>query len=230
MALTFLQLANSVIRRTAQSTLSDVTTATGTQAIVLDLLNECQQALWNETNWHTFYTSRSFATVAGTGSYAVASDWGRTLSLLDETSNRFLEESPVRAMDENDPNNDYTGTPTSFALQGAYYRLYPIPSGVFTLRDKYYAVPTRMTVNASVTGFPVEAENCFIQYALAGVYEYLGKLEMSDRAKSNYSEQLDLARHANGRKLDRMRVMGGRGEGNPELIPPRLPPSYGQGW
>src|SRR3990167_4428268 len=128
--LTYLQLTNRALGRITQSTISDVTAATGQALIITQLLNEAQNELFTEDNWYSLYSSRSIATVASTGTYAVASDFGRSISLTDETGNRILIENYGKAFDEADPDNNKTGNPLYFCLQGGYYRIYPIPAGI----------------------------------------------------------------------------------------------------
>ena len=71
--LTYLELTNRILRRITQADITDVTTATGQALLITNFLNEAQNVLFNEENWHSLYTSRTFVTADGTAEYAVAS-------------------------------------------------------------------------------------------------------------------------------------------------------------
>ena len=96
--------------------------------------------------------------MSGTGEYAVASDFGRTLDLIDVSNNILLTEDMSRLMDGADPDGDYTGNPTHFTLQGSNYRLFPIPNGIYTIRDRYWKQPTALSTNAGTSDLPLELE------------------------------------------------------------------------
>ena len=63
---TYLALVNTILRRISQSTITDVTAATGHAKIVCDLFNEAQNALFVETNWYSLYKTRQFTTTTYT--------------------------------------------------------------------------------------------------------------------------------------------------------------------
>lgn len=227
--LTYLQLTNRVLGRITQSTISDVTAATGQALIVTQLINEAQNELFTEDNWYSLYTSRSIATVASTATYAVATDFGRSISLTDETGNRILIEDYGKAFDEVDPNNDQTGNPLFFCLQGGNYRLYPIPAGIYTLRDRYWHVPTTLAANANTSDLPIETENCILQWSLYRVLEYLNKFEAADRARIEYLNMLKKAKEMNSKMIDKMHVFTASNYGNTQLLRPQFPSGYPAG-
>jgi hypothetical protein len=226
MALSFLQLTNRVLKRITQSEITDVATATGHALIITELINEAQNALYSEANWHSLYTTSTVATVASTATVA-APTLGRIIDLIDTTNNKVLIEDVVRAIDEADPDADHTGTPTHFALQGANFVLYPIPAGVYTLRYRYWKIPTALTANANTSSLPIDCENCIIQYVLAGIHEYLKNFDASDRAWVRYKQFMTQAKKANSKVLDRMRKMEGSYYSRFGIEPVRLPSTYG---
>lgn len=225
--LTYLQLTNRVLGRITQSTISDVTAATGQALIITQLINEAQNELFTEDNWYSLYSSRSIATVASTGTYAVASDFGRNISLTDETGNRLLIEDYGKAFDEVDPDNNQTGNPRFFCLQGSNYRLYPIPAGIYTLRDRYWHVPATLATNAATSDLPIETENCIIQWSLYRVLEYLNKFEAADRARLEYVNMLKKAKEMNNKMLNKMHVFSTASRrGMSDTTPAQFPSDY----
>ena len=226
--LSYLELTNRVLRRITQSEITDVSTATGHAKIIGNLINEAQITLFLETNWYSLYTTRTFATVASTSEYAVASDFGRTLDLIDVTNNLLLTEDMSKMMDMVDANADYIGNPTHFTLQGSNYRLHPIPSGVFTIRDRYWKQPTSLSANANTSDLPIEVENCIIQWSLSSILDYLKDFNGSDRARLLYATLLDKAMKRNNEMIDRMHIFSRASYGG--LQPPRFPSHYGGDW
>lgn len=229
--LPYLELTNRVLRRITQSDISDVTAATGHALIITNLINEAQNQLAMDVDWYSLYTTRTFSTVASTAEYAQASDWGKTINMIDESNNWVLIESFNRSFDEVDPDADTEGTPTHFSLTGTNYRFYPIPNGVYTIRERYWKQPTALAANSDTSDLPIEVENCIIQWALSGIYEYLNKFESADRAIAKYLKILERADAANRRKIDRIVRLGGHGfiDGIHGIRPTRLPPTYGRG-
>lgn len=297
---TYLALINTILRRISQSTITDVTTATGHAKIVSDLINEAQNALFVESNWHSLYKTRLFTTTTYTAStiaftnanpdtitdsgsgfgsfqsgqhilvsgstsndgsyyvstaaagtltlqssdsltvesagasititaitYPAASDWGRTIDLMDVSNNIILTEDVLRAFDESDPNTDYTGTPTHFSMQGGAFRLYPIPSGTYKIRERYWMVPTTLSANTNTSDLPIECENILIHWAWYKVLEYMNKFEQADRLRLETQRLLSQAKSMNDKLIDKMHIMSAYTYNN-GLQPPRFPSHYGR--
>lgn len=222
--LTYLELTNRILRRINQADIADVASATGHALIIGNLINEAQIQLYSEVNWYSLYTTRTFDTVASTATYAVASDWGKSIDLMDTTNNRALIEDVMRAFDEEDPNNDYTGIPTHFSLMGEYFRLYPIPAGIYTIRDRYWKVPTALSANGNQSDLPIECENCLIHWAWYKMLEYQNKFESADRIRLEYEKLVVKAKNTNEKHLNNMHIFSGYG--SLELLPPRWPSGY----
>ena len=182
--LTYLQLTNKVLKRCDKAELSAISGATsGINKIVTELINEAQLFLFTEANWHSLYTTRTFSTVADTANYSLASDWGRTILMADTTNNTIMTEEGMRGFDEDDPDADYTGQPRWFAILGAEYRLYPTPAGAYTIRERYWKVPTTLSSDSDTSDLPIEVENCIIHWTLIETLEYLRKYEDADRKR-----------------------------------------------
>lgn len=236
----YLTLVNKVLKRITQPEITSIATATGQAKIISELINEAQNELWTEANnWYSLYSTRDIATVAGTSTYALASDWGRTIDLVDVTNDRPLTEDNLRAFNFADPNEDFTGTPLSFAIQGSNYIIYPIPSGVVTIRDRYWKIPSTLTADSDVSDLPLFCENFIIHWSLMSVLQYLQKYEAADKvALKIYGNPamkdpgiLQKAKLSNEKIINKMFRMGGNSRANNGyngIDTPRFPSSYGR--
>lgn len=237
---TYLELVNKVLKRITQTELaSNVSTSTGQARIISELLNEAQNELWLEANnWHSLYSTRTFATVASTATYALASDWGRTIDLMDVTNGIILKEDMMRSFDESDPDSDYTGNPTCFAIQGSYYVMYPIPSAIVTIRERYWMAPAKLSADTDVSNLPLFCENFLIHWAWMSILQYLQKYEAADRvAMKIYGNPamkdlgiLQKCKSANEKIINQMFRMGGNSSpinGYNGIAAPRFPSNYG---
>lgn len=157
--------------------------------------------------------------------YPVASDWGRTIDLLNVTENWVMSEELMRNFDEIDANSDNTGSPRAFAVQGDFLRLWPIPSGTITLRERYFKVPDTLTANADTSDLPIECENCLIHWAWYKILEYLMLMDQADRVRVEYEKIRKKALIANDEKIDRMKMMGGHHHLH-GIAAPRLPGDF----
>ncbi len=224
----YLNLVNSILRRVNQAAISDVSTATGHALIITNLINEAQLEIYTETNWHSLYTTRTFTTSASTAEYSVASDFGRTIDLIDETGNMVLTEDVLRAFDEADPDADTTGQPRHYAIAGSNYRLYPIPAGTYTIRDRYWKVPDTLTANANTSDLPIESENCIRHWAWYNILQYMNKFEQADRVRGEFERLLKRAKASNDKIVNKMHVFQPQyGYSSRGILPPRFPSSYG---
>lgn len=167
--------------------------------------------------------------------YPIASDWGRTIALIDITNDTILIEDNGRAFDEDDPNLDTTGNPLYFTVEGAFYRLYPVPAGAYKIRDRYWQLPDALSANANTSDLPIECENLIIAIAQMNILDYLQKYEAADRLRikiygqipGDQRSMLNRAKLANQRIINKMYIMGGSTYIN-GIAPPRFPSKYGR--
>ncbi|MDE2015964.1 MAG: hypothetical protein KGJ89_05060 [Patescibacteria group bacterium] len=223
---TYLELINRVLRRITQAEITTVAGVTGQAKIISNLINEAQNELYTETNWYTLYATRTFSTVAATETYAVATDFGRNIDLIDMTNNLTLMENSSKFFDIDDPQDTDQGNPIWFSIQGANYRLYPIPAGIYTIRDRYWKVPAILSGDTDTSILPLDAENCIIQWSLYKMLEYLNKFEAADRSRIEFERMLVRAKASNLKILDNMNIMQAPVPFN-GIAPPRFPSTYG---
>jgi hypothetical protein len=227
----YLDLTNKILRRITQSTISDVTAATGQALIVTNMINDAQTEIANETRWYSLYATDTFATVASTSEYAVPTDLGFAIDIVDETNNRILFEDTIRSFDTVDPNNDHSGNPQFFTLQGDNWRLYPIPTGAFTMRERYWKTPATLSANADTSDLPVEVETALFRLALSEIQDYLKAFEQADRQRLKYDQALKQAMSVNKKKTDRMRrFTGSQTSTRYPISPPSLGSNYPRCW
>lgn len=232
--LTYLQLVNTVLKRITQAEISTVAGATGQAKIISEMINEAQVELWTETtNWHSLYAERTFSTVANTATYLLANDWGRTIGLMDITTNIILTEDFMRTFDESSPDASRTGTTTNFAIQGGSYVFFPIPASTSTIRERYWKIPTKLAVDIDTSSLPLFCENFLIHWAWMSILDYLNKFEQSDRVRmkiyGNPSIKdpgiLQKCKAANSKILDKMIQFRPTNDYR-GLQPPRFPAHY----
>jgi hypothetical protein len=223
----YLDMTNKILRRVTQNTISDVTATTGHALLATNFINEAQTEIANMTRWYSLYATDTFTTVADTAEYAVPIDLGFELDLVDETNNWILIEDITRSFDTVDPNNDHTGQSTHFTIQGSNWRLYPIPAGAYTIRERYWKTPTTLAANDDVSDLPVEVENALFYWALAEMQDYLKSFEQADRTRAKYKNSLNEAKSANKKKTDRMRnFTGSQGRSRFGILPTQFPSNY----
>jgi hypothetical protein len=159
-------------------------------------------------------------------SFPVASNHGRTIDLFDITNNRMIIEDNIRDLDEQDPNQDYTGIPLTFTLQGSFYRLSPMSAGTYKLRERFWAEPTALNANTDTSDLPKEAENLLILYSRYQMLDYLQKHDESDRVRIDFERQLKRAAVSNKRKIDKFLAFKGSQISRFGIAPARLPSSF----
>jgi len=222
---TALQIVNQTLREINQTVLTDFSSISGQAQITLDYINQAQEVLFNEENWYSLYTTRTFSTVASTATVALASDFGRGIDMVNLTSNVRLEENYIKVMDKKDSGALQTGSPELFAITGTNYEFYPIPAAVESLRERYWAMPTDLSAVSDTSALPIEAQPALLHYVKAQVMAYLNRYEASQFHFARYGAELKAAQRSNKRKLDRMDAFRDTNEIH-IFGSPRMPTNY----
>mgnify|MGYP003637160261 FL=1 len=162
MATTYLSLMNSVLRRLREEEVADVT-ETAYSKMVGDYINDAKSLVQDSHAWSTLRKTIVVPTVADTTEYSLtgAGERVKLYSAINDTSNFFMHyESPNWFSNAYYISGEVTGTPDSYTFSGVdsnadtKVRVYPKPSGVFSLRFDVCSREPDLTVDSSTTVLP----------------------------------------------------------------------------
>lgn len=204
----YLGLTNLILGRIKQSAVADMTTLTaGSHSdLISEYINDAQNVLMIEDNWYTLITEREIA--SGTsGTLAVASDFDKSLVLVDKTNKKYLVEGLSRDFLMGDAGRDDTGPPTRFSAEGTNYRFDTIPTTSVTLTDVYWKQPTSLSANTDSSDLPLICEPLIIKWVESEIFAYVGNTVKSELALRRYNTLLPKAMDKNQEIVDRMIIV-----------------------
>ena len=162
MATTYLSLMNSVLRRLREEEVADVT-ETAYSKMVGDYINDAKSLVQDSHDWSTLRKTVVVPTVENTTEYSLtgAGERVKLYSAINDTSNFFMHyETPNWFSNAYYISGEVTGTPDSYTFSGVddnadtKVRVYPKPSGVFSLRFDVCSREPDLTVDSSTTVLP----------------------------------------------------------------------------
>ena len=162
MATTYLSLMNSVLRRLREEEVADVT-ETAYSKMVGDYINDAKSLVQDSHDWSTLRKTVVVPTVENTTEYSLtgAGERVKLYSAINDTSNFFMHyETPNWFSNAYYISGEVTGTPDSYTFSGidsnadTKVRVYPKPSGVFSLRFDVCSREPDLTVDSSSTVLP----------------------------------------------------------------------------
>tara|TARA_R110000751_G_scaffold63682_2_gene131231 strand:- start:4167 stop:4820 length:654 start_codon:yes stop_codon:yes gene_type:complete len=162
MATTYLSLMNSVLRRLREEEVADVT-ETAYSKMVGDYINDAKSLVQDSHDWSTLRKTVIVPTVENTTEYSLtgAGERVKLYSAINDTSNFFMHyETPNWFSNAYYISGEVTGTPDSYTFSGidsnadTKVRVYPKPSGVFSLRFDVCSREPDLTVDSSSTVLP----------------------------------------------------------------------------
>ncbi len=165
MATTYLSLMNGVLRRLREEEVADVT-ETAYSKMVGDYINDAKSLVQDSHAWSTLRKTIVVPTVADTTEYSLtgAGERVKLYSAINDTSNFFMHyESPNWFNNAYYISGEVTGTPDSYTFSGVdsnddtKVRVYPKPSGVFSLRFDVCSREPDLAVDADTTVLPAMA-------------------------------------------------------------------------
>ena len=162
MATTYLSLMNNVLRRLREDEVSEVTQTTYSK-MVGDYINDAKSLVQDSHAWSTLRKTVVVPTVADTTEYSLtgAGERVKLYSAINDTSNFFMHYETTNWF-----NNAYyisgevSGTPDSYTFSGVdenddtKVRVFPKPSGVFSLRFDVCSREPNLTADADATVLP----------------------------------------------------------------------------
>lgn len=156
---------NGVLRRLREEEVADVT-ETAYSKMVGDYINDAKSLVQDSHAWSTLRKTIVVPTVADTTEYSLtgAGERVKLYSAINDTSNFFMHyESPNWFNNAYYISGEVTGTPDSYTFSGidsnddTKVRVYPKPSGVFSLRFDVCSREPDLTVDSSTTVLPAMA-------------------------------------------------------------------------
>jgi len=165
MATTYLSLMNSVLRRLREEEVADVT-ETAYSKMVGDYINDAKSLVQDSHDWSTLRKTVVVPTVENTTEYSLtgAGERVKLYSAINDTSNFFMHyETPNWFSNAYYISGEVTGTPDSYTFSGVddnadtKVRVYPKPSGVFSLRFDMCSREPDLAVDADTTVLPAMA-------------------------------------------------------------------------
>jgi len=165
MATTYLSLMNSVLRRLREEEVADVT-ETAYSKMVGDYINDAKSLVQDSHDWSTLRKTVVVPTVENTTEYSLtgAGERVKLYSAINDTSNFFMHyETPNWFSNAYYISGEVTGTPDSYTFSGVdsnadtKVRVYPKPSGVFSLRFDVCSREPDLAVDADTTVLPAMA-------------------------------------------------------------------------
>ena len=165
MATTYLSLMNNVLRRLREDEVSEVTQTTYSK-MVGDYINDAKTLVQDSHDWSTLRKTVVVPTVENITEYSLtgAGERVKLYSAINDTSNFFMHyESPNWFSNAYYISGEVTGTPDSYTFSGVddnadtKVRVYPKPSGVFSLRFDVCSREPDLAVDADTTVLPAMA-------------------------------------------------------------------------
>lgn len=157
--------------------------------------------VYSEKRWPWYETSTTFATVAGTSDYTLATVGAAVTNGLREvaalrTDSQVLEFIGRDEADVSYPlNSSGNGEPFRWSFWEDKVRLYPTPSSATTIYVRGWRSPTAFGAGsvdgASPSDFPEPFHILFATYGVARAYEQQEDLEMAQSYHMMFTRELD---------------------------------------
>ena len=172
MSTTYLNIVNEVLRRLREDEVASVTQNTYSK-MVGDFVNDAKQVVEDSHQWSTLRTTIVVPTVGNTTEYSLtnAGERVKIYSVINDTSNFFMHyQTPNWFNNAYYISGEVTGSPDSYTFSGVdsnddtKVRVYPKPSGVFSLRFDLIAREPELSGDADTTVLP---KNAIVHNAVA---------------------------------------------------------------
>jgi hypothetical protein len=178
---TFAQLYNDGLQQADETSGSGNTTA---KTIIKAGINESYSEICSIRDWKTLENSATITTAAGTEEYTPVTSSGsvcrirRISTVVDETSNNFLNEVVREKLEQYYPNPVSNGK-TAVWYQSGYttgrdikMKFYPIPDGVYSIKVTFYEEPLELSADGDIPRIPDQFQYGLVYLGLAKYFEY----------------------------------------------------------
>jgi hypothetical protein len=172
MSTQYLTIVNEVLRRLREEEVSTITQNTYSK-MVGDFVNDAKRVVEDSHDWSALRTTVVVPTVENTTEYSLtnAGERVKIYSAINDTSNFFMRyESPNWFNNAYYISGEVTGTPDSYTFSGidsnedTKIRVYPKPSGVYSLRFDLIARENELVNDTDTTVLP---KNAIVHNAVA---------------------------------------------------------------
>ena len=172
MSTSYLTIVNEVLRRLREEEVSTITQNTYSK-MVGDFVNDAKRVVEDSHDWSALRTTVVVPTVENTTEYSLtnAGERVKIYSAINDTSNFFMRyESPNWFNNAYYISGEVTGTPDSYTFSGidsnedTKIRVYPKPSGVYSLRFDLIARENELVNDTDTTVLP---KNAIVHNAVA---------------------------------------------------------------
>lgn len=156
-------------------------------------LNQSQARIARHVEIRELYATSSIATVGGTATYSLPSDFVRATGVMDVSNQIPLDYVPdVNILRVYNAGTANQGTPVAYSLGESGLLLAPVPNGVTTLTLTYYKRPTDMSADGDVSILPADYHDLMVSWTLSRAYRAEDDVQMSQFHMSEYQRDLGL--------------------------------------
>jgi hypothetical protein len=212
---------------------SAIVTSFGTTVVETEVSNEniiVRNRAEDDVGFTVVVTSDSdvyTVALANNPLYDMASNFGRSVALLDSTGNTALAEVSPMAISHTDPDDSQSGNPSAYAAFGNQFRLYPTPSSTLTIFDRYFKIPATLTSNDDTIDLPLECESLILKLVESEMAFYNNSSIKGSTLLAHYKLMLDDAIEMNEYILSKQNHIPSRGIGTVyPMIPAMFPSGY----
>ena len=160
--MTYLDLVNNVLRRLREDQVTTVYANTYS-AMVGDYINDAKTLVENTWDWSQLRTTVTITTAADDYTYSLtgSQDYGKILTMINDTSDIIMEYRPQSWVDEKYLlGASASGAPSFYTYNGvdsngdSQIDVYPKPDGVYSIKTKMVIRNVPLSVDADTLAIP----------------------------------------------------------------------------
>jgi hypothetical protein len=157
---------------------------------IVTQVNNAQNYITAQTDFRELQDLEEVTTVAGTATYALPTDFQRLVNVTLELSTGTILPLVSDANTRMDLEEISTGQPERFAIDGTNLRLWPTPSEEYTVRLRYYRIPTTLVNAGDVSEIPIQYHHLLVSYALFHCYQRENDYNAAAYHKQRFDEDI----------------------------------------
>lgn len=160
--MTYLEIVNNVLRRLREEEVTNVVENSYSK-MVGDFINDAKAMVENAWDWSVLRNDITISTTNGTATYPIvgSKDKAKILSIINDTSNTYVEYRPYNWFEEQDYiNNPVLGSPDNYTFDGydsnndSQITFYPTPDGSYDIKIKCSYDNIKLVNNTDVLYIP----------------------------------------------------------------------------